>query len=178
MSKSFQINAGDTALLVIDVQQALFTRPTPIYNGSQLILTINSLVNRSHLRGIPVVYIQHSNQTLLKDGTPGWQFHPDLNPLETDLLIHKTQGNAFIDTTLQRELKSYEVKNLLITGLVTHQCIRATCLGGLELGYRVFLIEGGHSNFHKDAVKVIEKWQSKLENAGVLLASPNGLAFS
>jgi hypothetical protein len=50
-------------------------------------------------------------------------------------------------------------------------------LGGLELGYRVFLIEGGHSNFHKDAAKVIEKWQLELEKAGVLLASPNGIAF-
>ena len=177
MSKSFQINAGDTALLVIDVQQALFTRPNPIYNASQLIITINSLVNRSHLRGIPVVYVQHSNKTLLKKGTPGWQIHPDLNPLKTDLLIHKTQGNAFLDTSLQYELESHEVKNLLITGLVTHQCIRATCLGGLELGYRVFLVEGGHSNFRQDAANVIEMWQLELEKAGVLIASPDSIAF-
>ena len=177
MSKSIQISASETALLVIDVQQALFTQPNPIYNASQLILTINSLVNRSHLRGIPVVYIQHSNKTLLKEGTPGWQSHPDLNPLETDLLIHKAQGNAFIDTLLQNQLESRYVKNLLITGLVTHQCIQATCLGGLELGYRVFLVEGGHSNFRKDAAKVIETVQLDLEKAGVLLVSPNGIAF-
>ena len=177
MSKSIQISSSETSLLVIDVQQALFTQPNPIYNASKLILTINSLVNRSHLRGIPVVYVQHSNQSMLKEGTPGWQIHPDINPLETDLLIHKTQGNAFIDTPLQNELESQDVKNLLITGLVTHQCIRSTCLGGLELGYRVFLVEGGHSNFRKDAAKVIEKLQLELEEAGVLLVSPNGIAF-
>lgn len=60
-----------SALLIIDMQQALFGRPTPVYHGDELLANINSLVERAHSAGAPVVYIQHSNEGPLKTGTPG-----------------------------------------------------------------------------------------------------------
>jgi nicotinamidase-related amidase len=178
MNEFLHLDASKTALLVVDVQRALFTRPNPVYQASQLIQTIKSLIERARLFGVKVIYIQHTNQSILVEGTEGWQFHPDLTPKPIDAVVHKTQGNAFVDTTLQSELEPDEIQNLLVTGLVTHQCIRATCLGGLELGYRVFLIEGGHSNFHKDAEKVIDQHQNELAEAGVKLISSETITFN
>lgn len=177
MPQSTQFHPGRTALLVIDVQQALFTRPNPIYKANQLIETINNIVDRSHLYGVKVIYVQHANQSFLKEGTEGWQFHPGISPGEADSLIQKKQGNTFLDTPLQGELEARGIQNLLITGLVTQGCIRATCLGGLELGYRVFLVEDGHSNYNHEAAAVIKKWQNELELSGVEIISTDRIEF-
>lgn len=177
MPQSTQFHPGKTALLVIDVQRALFTRPNPIYKAKQLIETINILVDRSHLFGVKVIYVQHANQSFLKKGTEGWQFHPGLSRGEVDSLIQKKQGNAFLDTPLQSELEVRGIQNLLITGLVTQGCIRATCLGGLERGYRISLVEDGHSNYNQEAAAVIEKWQKELELAGVEIISKDRIEF-
>jgi nicotinamidase-related amidase len=172
------LRASKTALLVIDVQRALFTRPTPVFQAKGLIHTINRLVERARLYGVKIIFVQHSNASLLQEGTEGWQIHPDLHRVKTDAVVHKTHGNAFIDTTLQSELEPGGIGNLIITGMVTHQCIRATSVGGLELGYKIFLVEGGHSNYRKDADKVIEQIQNELQDAGVQLVSPEELDFA
>ncbi len=178
MPQSTQFPPGKTALLVIDVQRALFTRPNPIYKANQLIEAINLIVDRSHLFGVKVIYVQHANQSFLKEGTEGWQFHPGLTRGEGDTQIQKKQGNAFLDTQLQSELEVRGIQNLLITGLVTQGCIKATCLGGLERGYRVFLVEDGHSNYNQEAAAVIEKCQKELELAGVEIVSVDGIVFA
>jgi len=177
MPQTTQFQSGKTALLVIDVQRALFTRPDPIYNSYKFIETINAIVDRSHLYGVKVVYVQHANQSFLKEGTEGWQFHPDISPQETDLLIQKKKGNAFLNTPLHSELESRGIQNLLITGLVTEGCVQATCLGGMELGYGVVLVGDGHSNCSKDAADVIQKIHIKLEQAGVEIISTRDIGF-
>ncbi len=178
MPQSTQFPPGKTALLVIDVQRALFTRPNPIYKANQLIEAINLIIDRSHLFGVKVIYVQHANQSFLKEGTEGWQFHPGLTRGEGDSQIQKKQGNAFLDTQLQSELEVRGIQNLLITGLVTQGCIKATCLGGLERGYRIFLVEDGHSNYNQEAAAVIEKCQNELELAGVEIVSVDRIVFA
>jgi nicotinamidase-related amidase len=173
-----QLNPKKTALLVIDVQRALFTRPNPIFEASQLIQTIKALVERSHLYGVKVIYVQHANQSILQEGTEGWQIHPNLVPTKRDKIIHKTKGNTFLDTPLQSELEIDGIENLLITGLVSHQCVKATSLGGIELGYNVYLVENGHSNFRKDAENVIKEVEENLSQAGVKLVNSEELDFS
>ena len=177
MPQSTQFHPERTALLVIDVQRALFTRPNPVYKAKQLIETINLMVDRSHLFGVKVIYIQHANQSFLKEGTEGWKLHPGLSPGKADSLVQKKQGNAFLDTSLRSVLEARGIQNLLITGLVTQGCIGATCLGGLELGYRVFLVEDGHSNYNQEAAAVIKKWQKKLELSGVEIMPANRIEF-
>lgn len=172
------LNPAETALLVIDVQRALFTRPNPVYGASKLIETISALVSRAQLYGVLVVYVQHANDSLLKQGTDGWQLHPALSPAAQDLSLHKSHGNSFIDTRLQSELEARNIQNLIITGLVTQGCIRATCLGALDLKYRVFLVKGGHSNYNKDAEDVINKREIELQEAGVYLTSPGRIDFA
>lgn len=169
--------AGKTALLVIDVQRALFTRPTPVYEDSRMLEIINGLVDLAHLYHFPVIYIQHANQSILKEGTDGFQLHPALKPTREDLRVLKRHGNAFLDTTLQSILESRGLEFLIVTGMVTQGCIRATSLGGVELGYQMFLVKGGHSNYNQDAPTIIKAHQEELEQAGVKLISVDELAF-
>jgi nicotinamidase-related amidase len=169
--------ASKTALLVIDVQRALFTRPTPLYNANPVVNTIKSLADRANLYGVEVVYIQHNNKSILQKGTDGWKLHPGLRPQASDHIVQKQHGNAFIDTLLPGILEARNIENLIVTGLVSQGCVKATSLGGLELGYQVYLVQGGHSNYNKEAPKVIEEVEKELEEAGVRLVSPEVFDF-
>jgi nicotinamidase-related amidase len=54
----------------------------------------------------------------------------------------------------------------VVTGLVTHGCVKATCMGAKDLGYEVILVKDGHSNFNKQAAKLIDEWNRKLGDGG------------
>lgn len=177
MAKFTSMSPKKTALLVIDVQRALFTRHDPVFNDWKVVETINALVTRAYLFGVRVAYVQHENNSILVKGSDGWLFHPEIKPKASDLAVHKKQGNAFLDTELQSDLEARGIQNLLITGLVTQGCVRATSLGGLKLGYNVFLVQGAHSNYSKDAESVIEKNEAELQEAGVHLVTPEQIDF-
>jgi nicotinamidase-related amidase len=176
-SPRLRLYPENTALLVIDVQMALFSRPTSIYKADVLIRNINSLVEMFQLSNALVVFIQHSNNKMLIKDSDGWQFHPDLNFNEDDPIIHKIHGNAFKETNLKQVLESRGIEDIVITGLVTQGCVKATSIGGNELGYRVILIEDGHSNYSKEAPKIIEKWNLKLGKEQVELFSADEICF-
>lgn len=166
-----------TALLVIDVQKELFEKSIPIYRAEQLLSHLNQLIDQARQAQVPIVFIQHSSDKILLQGSPGWQFHPDLRLLNTDLLLEKHHGNAFEKTDLNRQLTALGVQRLILTGLVTHGCVKATTLGALELGYQVLLVEDAHSNFHKNAPEVIAEWNEKLKLAGATLVKTADLRF-
>jgi len=173
-----KMNQGIYALLVIDVQQGLFKKSTHIYREAELLDNINTLVDRAHLNGVPVLYIQHSDSINLVKGSLNWQLHPDLHPQHADIIIHKQHGNAFEDTNLENMLRVKNVTSLVVMGLVTNGCVKATCLGARQLGYRVILISDGHSSYSKDASRLIEEWNQKLKAQGCELKAVSEIDFA
>jgi nicotinamidase-related amidase len=172
-SKDYQ----NTALLVIDVQQGLFRKSTPIYRAEELLENINALVDKAHSANVPVCYIQHSDKLALRKGSDDWRLHPQLQPLKTDDLVHKQHGNAFAETNLGEILDARSVGRLVVMGLVTHGCVRATCLGAKKLGYHVTLVSDAHSNYSDKAAQLIEEWNRKLQAQGVELKLAAEVAF-
>jgi len=166
------------ALLVIDVQQEMFEKSNPVYKAEELIQNITSLVQAAHEAGAPVIYIQHAGEGNLVFGTPGWQFHPALQTMQPDFTVHKRHGNAFEDTELEAILHSQQVHTLVVTGMVTHGCVRATTLGGLKAGYRVLLVKDAHSSFSPKAAQLIEEWNGKLGEQGAELKNSAEIALA
>lgn len=155
------------ALLVIDVQLGLFKKSTPLYRAADILAKINTLIERARAAGVPVIYVQHCNDSFLRQDTPDWQLHPDLlPPTEGEFRIYKRHGSAFEGTSLEQELERREVGWLAISGLVTHGCVKAACLDACALGYQVALAADGHSSFSKDAARLIDEWNVKLQQAG------------
>ena len=166
-----------TALLVIDVQKGLFEKSTPIYQAHQLLLNINILINKARQEGVPVFFIQHSSEKFLEKGSDAWKLHPDIQPAGGETVIHKVHPNAFEATNLRGELKERGIDTLVVTGLVTHGCVKATCLGALEEGYRVRLVSDGHSSYSKDAPQLIHKWNTELSRKGAELIEAINIRF-
>ena len=177
-SQSDKLWGDDVALLVIDVQQGLFDKSTPIYNAGKLLENINALVDCAHRAGVSVFYVQHANESWLAPGSDGWQLHAGLRPLDTDCAVQKRHGSAFQGTGLGQELEARAIRKLIVTGLVTHGCVKATCLDAKKLGYGVILVKDGHSNFNKQAADVIAEWNQKLSEGGVELKSTQDLVLN
>jgi nicotinamidase-related amidase len=166
------------ALLVIDLQKGLFEKSTPIYKAKQVLENINTLLDRARQAGVSVFFIQHSDKRVLVRGSDAWRLHPEIQPLAEEVVIHKLHGNAFEETNLREELDKRNVSVVVMTGLVTHGCVKATCLGAIEEGYKVVLVSDGHSSYSKDAAQLIEKWNQAIGEKGADLIEAQKVRFS
>ncbi len=156
------------ALLIIDVQKGLFEHETPIYEAETLLANIQLLIDHAHAAGAPVFYIQHSTDTVLLEGTNEWNLHPAMKPVASDYSIHKHHGNAFEDTSLKADLDALHVSRVVVVGLLTKNCVQATCYGAHDLGYDVTLVQDGHSNYSEHAREIIEEENEMLRREGIV----------
>lgn len=166
---------GEVALLVIDMQAGLFRKGTPVYRADELIANINSLIDAFHAATLPVVFIRHTNGTSLAEGTDDWQLHSGLHTADCDLLLNKKVSSAFKEKAVVLALKSLGIHGVVVTGLVTHGCVKAACEGAMEQGYAVTLAADGHSSFNADAEALIGFWNNKLGESGVDVTGTNAI---
>ncbi len=138
-----------SALVVIDVQRAMFMPPTPAYRGAEVRANIAGLLRRARADKRPIVHVQHDGGAgdPLEHGTEGWHIHPDVAPLESEPLIAKRYCSAFQDTSLRALLEEADIRRLVIAGLQTEYCIDTTCRAAFALGYKVVLASDAHSTF-------------------------------
>ena len=145
--------------------------------ADELLGNINLLVEHAHQHGVPVFYIQHTEPRTLVEGSADWQLHPKLQPQTTDNFIHKQHSNAFVGTNLGNVLQSQNITCLVVAGLVTHGCVKATCLAARQLGYRVILVKDGHSSYSQQAAQIIDKWNHNLATQQVEVISTSEIEF-
>ncbi|WP_432667707.1 isochorismatase family cysteine hydrolase [Wukongibacter baidiensis] len=164
---------SNAALIVIDVQQGLFNKTTQVFKGQELIQTINSLIEKFRDKRRPIIFIRHTNKSILKENSTEWQIHSELDSRDSDVKINKTKSNVFDEDLLPNFLKQNNISTIVITGLVTHGCVKAACLGGIKFCNEVVLVENGHSSFNKKAEDLINEWNKKLEDEGIQVISSN-----
>lgn len=169
---------SDTALLIIDMQVGNFSEPDPVYTGDELLARVKNLIVRARAAQRQIVYVQNSGGSGDPDehGTPGWEIHPSIAPVEGDVVIQKRTPDAFHETKLHHELRSRGIEKLVIAGLQTEYCIDTTCRRAFSLGYDVVLVKDAHSTWnspHLTAQQIIEHhnhilggWFATLKNEG------------
>ena len=142
---------SDKALMIIDVQVGMFDESDPVYAGDNLLNTIKTLISNARQKGVSVVYVQHNGEPgdLLEPRTPGWAIHPELSPIEGDVIIHKNTPDAFHQTNLHHELLDKEIKTLFLAGIQTEVCVDTTCRRAFSMGYNVNLIQDAHSTWNR-----------------------------
>jgi nicotinamidase-related amidase len=159
------------------VQQGLFEHATPVFQAEQLLDCITSLIHEARRNDAPVFFIQNANKGTLAPGSDAWQFHSRIRPQADELVIHKRQGNAFKGTNLREALAAHGVSEVVVVGLVTHGCVQATCMGAMRSGYRVILVQDGHSSYNKQAAELIAAWNQKLQARRVVLKRSREIEF-
>merc|ERR1711862_929320 len=58
-----------------------------------------------------------------------------------EVIVEKSTFDGFLNTTLDSQLKSADIKEVFICGLVTSACVQATAHGAFARGYRTVLLE-------------------------------------
>jgi len=130
-----------TALIVIDVQNGVVAAA---HQRNEVIANIAALVGRARAEGVPVVWVQHSDDEL-PHGSPQWQWVPELVPGKGEPLIHKRFNSSFEQTELEQVLGQLGATHVVLAGAATNWCVRATAYGALDRGYDLTLIEDAHT---------------------------------
>jgi nicotinamidase-related amidase len=78
----------------------------------------------------------------------------ELEPAAGEPIITKTSHNAFTTTNLQQLLTERGIRELVVCGLRTEQCVETTARVGADLGYAVTFVTDATATFpipHRDA---------------------------
>jgi len=173
----------ETGLLVIDVQQGLFTDYGPLFQEQEMLSAIKQLISSARAAGAPVIYIQHcaNEGESLAPATEGWQIHTEIQPREGDPVIQKRFSDSFKNTSLQQELESRGIKQLVIAGLQTEYCVDTTCRAAFSRDYDVTLVSDGHSTYDTEILKardIIAHHNEILSNGFASLKRADEIDFS
>jgi nicotinamidase-related amidase len=138
------------ALLVIDVQRG-FTDPTAPLGAvaDSAIASIRKLTDAAHRGDVPVIYtvcVWHpdattwarkipAQRTLLR-GSVWTELDDRLSADPRDTVIEKHLASAFFRTDLDSLLKARGIDTVVVTGLTTAGCVRATVVDACSYGYR------------------------------------------
>lgn len=134
-------NRPNTALLVIDVQNSVVAGA---HERDAVVANISSLVERARAEHVPVVWVQHDDEGLVR-GSEGWQLVPELVPTPDEPRIEKNYGDSFEATDLEEVLAARGVGSLVIVGAQTDQCVRSTLHGAFTRGYNALLVSDAHT---------------------------------
>ena len=137
----------NTALVVIDVQQGVVDEAP---RRDEVVGAISGLVGRAREAGVPVVWVQHSDEELERGSDP-WQYVPELVRQEPEPLVHKSYGDSFEGTDLEDVLAAAGIGHLVVAGAESDACIRSTIHGAFTRGYDVTLVGDAHTAGDKTA---------------------------
>jgi nicotinamidase-related amidase len=137
----------NTALMVIDVQKGVVAGA---HQRDAVLANISTLVDKAREEGVPIVWVQHSDEQL-KKGSDAWKYVPELARQESEPLVHKKFGDSFEDTDLEEVLAKAGVGRLVVTGAQTDACIRSTIHGAFARGYDVTLVGDAHTTEDQSA---------------------------
>lgn len=142
-----------TALLIIDVQQALCHGEYAAWDSGRILANINAVAARARAADAPVFLIQHDEPDgPLAAGSAGWQLADGLDTAASDLRLRKQASDSFHNTDLHAQLQQRGIDNLVICGLQSDFCVDTTTRRAMALGYPVQLVADGHSTVDNDVL--------------------------
>ncbi|CCO22176.1 cysteine hydrolase family protein [Maridesulfovibrio hydrothermalis] len=149
------------ALLVIDMQKALFEGNSKRYDAAEIIKRINRLIAEARDKNVPIIFVRHcgDNDNGLKPDSKGWQILDELDFRDSDITVQKSCCDSFCKTDLEQVLNKNHADKLIITGCCTDFCIDTTVRQAASKGYEVLVASDGHTTADKpylDAKIIIE----------------------
>ena len=140
------------ALILIDFVEAYFAKASPLYAGVEDAL-VAALGIRAAAResGIPVIYTNVVYEPggadggvfyrkvpaleVFERGNPLGDWPAGLEPAAGEIVISKQYASAFFGTSLASTLTANGIDTLIITGVTTSGCVRATCIDTISHGF-------------------------------------------
>jgi len=164
------LEATDTALLVIDIQNTYMKSPedpeelkrwSPFLDrmSNQVIPNCETLIEACRSKKIEIIFARISclkedgrdrslsqkkpgwNYLLLPKDSEGAQFVSQLRPKDDEIELFKTTDSAIAGTNLRLILHNMGIKNVICVGIFTDQCISSSVRSLADESFNVIVVE-------------------------------------
>ncbi|KAG6843967.1 hypothetical protein H0H87_011338 [Tephrocybe sp. NHM501043] len=150
----------DTALLVIDVQQAFnspqYREPNGDPSTPDVFTNVAQVLSAFRSVSLPVIHVHHH------DNSPNSPFSPINSPhgvkpvpeavnIPGEAVFIKNGSSGFIGTGLEAHLKETNIKKLVVVGLTAIHCVSSTVRMAANLGWEVYVSRDATATFGRDA---------------------------
>ena len=149
------MNTNDVAILIIDMQQDFLSPASPLFvaGGPAMVANLQRAVKATRSANESIVHVTRRHRVtgidvyqsrralfaevggFLVAGTHGAEELPQLAPAPGDFTVVKTRWSAFFATDLDSLLRRLRIHKVILTGVQTPNCIRATASDALSLDY-------------------------------------------
>jgi nicotinamidase-related amidase len=142
------------ATIFVDLQVDFFSHERLRRNRQLLASNTNTLVASARRYGSPVIWVKQIHATDLRDaslevkrgghrividGTDGAGLLPELHFLQSDSVLVKKRYSAFFRTDLDAILDRLACRTIIVAGVNTHACVRATVVDAYQRDYDVWI---------------------------------------
>jgi maleamate amidohydrolase len=157
------------ALVMVDYVRAYFVEGSPLYHadfGPSLAAGIR-LKNAASQAGIPIALtrmeiqkggvgggvffekLQSTFASSFEPGNPLGDFPEGLGVTDADIVISKRYASAFFGTALAPALTALGVDTVILSGVSTSGCVRATCVDAISHGFRPMVVREAVGDRHQ-----------------------------
>ncbi len=143
---------SNAALLIIDVQQGFDDPKWGRRNNPNAETNISRLISLWRRERRPVIHIQHCSvepESPLRPELPGFEFKPEVKPIEGETVYKKTVNSALIGTELESYLRDNGIEHIVIVGLTTDHCVSTTTRMAGNLGFKALLVSDATATFDR-----------------------------
>ncbi|WP_326596111.1 isochorismatase family protein [Streptomyces sp. NBC_01803] len=161
-----------SVLLLLDVQKNMLLPPAPVLGAAAVSAAIEELLGRARSAGSLVVHVRNGGVDGDPDepGTPGWELIHEIRAGEH--VVDKAKPDAFAGTGLGSLIPVGS--EMVVAGMQSEFCVRATARAALDRGHRVVLVRGAHGTYEARVPREIE---AELRAAGVTVSGPEAVKF-
>ena len=191
MIDQLSIDKTKTAIVVIDLQKGIASRPTQPHPADIVVGNAAKLVGAFRKNHMPVflVHVNPTPETALKvisdetfqRGPPGampadWaEFMPQMTPQPSDIVITKKQWGAFYGTDLDLQLRRRRMDTIVLCGISTDYGVESTARFAYEYGYQQIFAEDAMASQseeqHNAAIKYVLKRIGRVRKTAEILAA-------
>ena len=165
------------ALMLVDIQNS-FLHPSGgnyFASSKQAVSCMRALLDRARERNLPIIFVAERHRPNIDDfeskklpvhcisGEFDAQLYAGFAPSgEREFLLEKRRMSAFHGTDLDLLLRETGVKRLLICGVKTNVCIRATVQDAFSFGYECYVprdaVASNRAHLHDATLEDIERY--------------------
>jgi isochorismate hydrolase len=153
----------NSALLVLDMQRYFLEPGSHAYipSAKAILPGIQALVQAYSDLGLPIIFTRHINTSqdsgvmerwwrdLIRANTPLSEIDAELD-ISKGIVVRKSQYDAFYQTTLEEILHNQLVRQVVISGVMTHLCCETTARSAFVRGFGVFFLIDGTATYNAE----------------------------
>lgn len=143
--------------MIIDMQKE-FYRGDIVSQMDKAAEYINHVIPMFEKKGLPIIWVQDVDEgDGVVPGKDGFEFIDALEPKSDAIRIHKTYGNSFNKTDVDKILKDAGVDTVVMTGFCAEFCVLSTYRGAKDLDYFPIILKNAIASTEESRKQFVEE---------------------